>query len=151
MFRPGLNDLRMRATERDQAASEGRLGGPFPDQFASLESSSLSGDGATTPQDDRIWRKVQQRINAEEEQRALLNQHVVKAERTLAAAVTFQRDIYRAPARLGMPEATTEELIERVRALVAAQVKADEDGRCHLKDAVASTHKELWCSVLQVQ
>jgi hypothetical protein len=162
-----LNALRLRALQRDLAASGGvQSAAPVStaahdveagsDLAARLkESSGLSGDGAaTSPRDDRIWREVQRRINASEEayidRRALLNQHVMKAERTLAAAVTYQQNICDPPARLGIPGASTEALINRARDVVGAQMEADQDGRDHLKDAVASTHKELWCSALQL-
>ena len=151
-----LNALRLRALQRDLNASDGVQTAALVSTAAHevegevaafKESSSLSGD-------DRIWREVQRRINTVEaeyiDRRALLNQHVIKAERTLAAAVTYQENICDPPARLGIPGASMEALINRARDVVEAQMEADQDGRDHLKDAVASTHKELWYSALQL-
>ena len=144
-----LNALRRRALQRDLAASDSvQSAGSVPITFDGLkESSSLSGD------DDPAVREVQRRIDAAEEEyidrRALLNQHVIKAERTLAAAVSYQQNID-PPARLGVPGASKEELINRVRDVVGTLMEADQDGRDALKHAVASTYKELWHSALQL-
>ena len=144
-----LNALRRRALQRDLAASDSvQSAGSVPITFDGLkESSSLSGD------DDPAVREVQRRIDAAEEEyidrRALLNQHVVKAERALAAAVSYQQNID-PPARLGVPGASKEELINRVRDVVGTLMEADQDGRDALKHAVASTYKELWHSALQL-
>ena len=148
-----LNALRLRALQRDLNASDGV-------QTAALVSTAaheVEGEMAAfkeSSSDDRIWREVQRRINTVEaeyiDRRALLNQHVIKAERTLAAAVTYQENICDPPARLGIPGASMEALINRARDVVEAQMEADQDGRDHLKDAVASTHKELWYSALQL-
>lgn len=155
-----LNALRLRALQRDLAASEGmHTAAPVSTAAHAVEAikqSILSGDGAAASmsRDDRILRDVQRRINDAEEEyidrRALLNQHVIKAEHALAAAVTYQQNIADPPARLGIPGASTEVLIERARASVEEQMEAEQDGRDHLKDTVASTHKELWHSALQL-
>ena len=144
-----LNALRRRALQRDLAASDSvQSAGSVPITFDGLkESSNLSGD------DDPAVREVQRRIDAAEEEyidrRALLNQHVIKAERALAAAVSYQQNID-PPARLGVPGASKEELINRVRDVVGTLMEADQDGRDALKHAVASTYKELWHSALQL-
>ena len=144
-----LNALRRRALQRDLAASDSvQSAGSVPITFDGLkESSSLSGD------DEPAVREVQRRIDAAEEEyidrRALLNQHVIKAERALAAAVSYQQNID-PPARLGVPGASKEELINRVRDVVGTLMEADQDGRDALKHAVASTYKELWHSALQL-
>ena len=147
-----LSALRLRALQRDMAASDGvHTAAPLDGISQHLkENSSLSEVGAATPQYDRIWRAVQQKINTAEEQRNWLHQHVADAEGTLAAAVTFKQSTVPRP-RLGIPGASMEVLMERARALVTAQVEADEDAREHLKAAVASTHTSLWCSALQIQ
>ena len=150
----GLNALRLRALQRDLNASDGaQTAAPVSTAAHEVEGAFKESSGAAS--DDRIWREVQRRINAAEaeyiDRRALLNQHVIKAERTLAAAVTYQENICDPPARLGIPQgASMEALINRARDVVEAQMEADQDGRDHLKDAVASTHKELWYSALQL-
>ena len=151
-----LNALRLRALQRDLNASDGaQTAAPVSTAAHEVEGEMASfKESSGAASDDRIWREVQRRINAAEaeyiDRRALLNQHVIKAERTLAAAVTYQENICDPPARLGIPGASMEALINRARDVVEAQMEADQDGRDHLKDAVASTHKELWYSALQL-
>ena len=148
-----LNALRLRALQRDLNASDG-VQTAAPVSTAAHEVEGEMAAFKESSSDDRIWREVQRRINTVEaeyiDRRALLNQHVIKAERTLAAAVTYQENICDPPARLGIPGASMEALINRARDVVEAQMEADQDGRDHLKDAVASTHKELWYSALQL-
>lgn len=150
-----LNALRLRALQRDLNASDGaQTAAPVSTAAHEVEGEMAAFKESGAASDDRIWREVQRRINAAEaeyiDRRALLNQHVIKAERTLAAAVTYQENICDPPARLGIPGASMEALINRARDVVEAQMEADQDGRDHLKDAVASTHKELWYSALQL-
>lgn len=152
-----LNALRLRALQRDLNASDGvQTAAPVSTAAHEVEGemAAFKESSGAASDDDRIWREVQRRINAAEaeyiDRRALLNQHVIKAERTLAAAVTYQENICDPPARLGIPGASMEALINRARDVVEAQMEADQDGRDHLKDAVASTHKELWYSALQL-
>ena len=151
-----LNALRLRALQRDLNASDGaQTAAPVSTAAHEVEGEMTAfKESSCAASDDRIWREVQRRINAAEaeyiDRRALLNQHVIKAERTLAAAVTYQENICDPPARLGIPGASMEALINRARDVVEAQMEADQDGRDHLKDAVASTHKELWYSALQL-
>ena len=149
-----LNALRLRALQRDLNASDGvQTAAPVSTAAHEVEG-EMAAFKESSSGDDRIWREVQRRINTAEaeyiDRRALLNQHVIKAERTLAAAVTYQENICDPPARLGIPGAGMEALINRARDVVEAQMEADQDGRDHLKDAVASTHKELWYSALQL-
>ena len=150
-----LNALRLRALQRDQAASDGvQIATPVSTAAHEVEGEMAALKESLSGGDDRIWREVQRRINTAEaeyiDRRALLNQHVIKAERNLAAAVTYQQNICDPPAPTGIPGASTEALINRARDMVKAQMEADQDGRDHLKDAVASTHKELWYSALQL-
>ena len=151
-----LNALRLRALQRDLNASDGAQTAAPVSTAAHEVEGEMAAFKESAASDDRIWREVQRRINAAEaeyiDRRALLNQHVIKAERTLAAAVTYQENICDPPARLGIPGAgaSMEALINRARDVVEAQMEADQDGRDHLKDAVASTHKELWYSALQL-